>query len=67
MGKENCAESVLFQLSKEKSPTTGTNANTSIGNSSLIFVVVENNENQQNISIQENNDEEVSFRQNILT
>ena len=59
MGKENCPESVLFQLSKEKSPTTGTNANTSIGNSSFIFVVVEDNKNQENI--QENNDEEVSF------
>ena len=54
MGKENCADSILVQLTNEKSPTTGTSTDTAIGNSSIIVVVVEDDERQQNVQPIEN-------------
>ena len=60
MGKENCAECILVQLTNEKSPTTGTSTATSIGNSSFNFIVVEEDEGQKNEQANENINE-VSF------
>ena len=54
MGKENCADGILVQLTNEKAPTTGTFTDTSSGNSSIIVIVVEADERQQNVQPIEN-------------
>ena len=61
MGIGNCAERVLFQLSNEKSPTTGTPTNTSTTNSSFIFIVVENEATHHNSATNVNNIQEVMY------
>ena len=59
MGLENCEERVLFQLTHEKSPTTGTSSN-----ASYIFVIIEDDEDNQPLRTEENN--KVSFCKKIF-
>ena len=59
MGLENCEERVLFQLTHEKSPTTGTSSN-----ASYIFVIIEDDEDNQPIRTGEKN--KVNFCKKIF-
>ena len=61
MGKENCSEGILVQLTNEKSPTTGTLTDRSAQNSSLIVIVVGENGGQPNVHTRNNSNDEVSF------
>ena len=54
MGKENCVENVLVQLISEKTPSTASSNKTSIGNTSLNVVVVQEEQRVQENHLQQN-------------